>query len=86
MTFVIPMMFFACLQWEPPENTVNGFKFEQPVTIVADHRQILIDHGEWQLAYGCYAVHATDNSAVSAIGNMTFSGSTDRSIFRVDKK
>lgn len=86
MSFVIPIMFFACLQWEPPEDVVSGFRFEQPVTIVANHRQILIKHGEWQLAYGCYAVHATGNSAVSVNENMTSSGSTDSSIFQVDKK
>jgi len=52
MNFVIPMMFYSCLQWplHNHQEMIRGFRFEQCVTIeVGDGDSVFLEDIEFAL-------------------------------------
>lgn len=73
MMFVIPIMFLACLQLEPPLDKVDGFKFEQCVTMtVTDDRHVTVTNVKWLVPRFHYAIEVRGHSLVDGGSGVEF--------------
>lgn len=80
--FTIPLMFFACLEWQPSTSPVKGFKFEQPITIkiegagfYSQSKPVVINNIQWimyDLRDDCPGLMATNNAYVSLENSIVF--------------
>ena len=86
-SFKIPLMFFQCLIFTPTmDDTISGFKFEQPTIILVEHyKRVDLSNLEFSMCVNDFTIQSNDHSLVYFTGNITFNATYGRGFMETKK-